>query len=290
MWLLNPLKRSQLSNYEAGIHKKLKSTDCHILELLIKHEGKAVSKEEIMSTVWEGRIVSESSLTQSIAQLRLMLGDSGKEQRVIKTLPRKGYMILPHQVQLVPFKTENKIELESNNESDETSNEIIKITDNKEQEITQELELEVPTLKPPRDENHFLAHLRTSLRNNHMMLILFMFSVFIGISALNIYTYNLAMTHKTVSKKVWHTEQVNETNLHFKKGKRSRIIIAELKKENQSFRSNISDLFISTNPQQIYLSCIYISRKLNERFTLDFTLPLNYPFDQIKGLINEKCH
>lgn len=62
--------------------------------LLLTHEGKYVNKELIMQHIWEGRIVSEGSITQSISQLRLVLDDSGKEQKIIKTKPRERYMLL----------------------------------------------------------------------------------------------------------------------------------------------------------------------------------------------------
>ncbi|WP_257879140.1 winged helix-turn-helix domain-containing protein, partial [Vibrio parahaemolyticus] len=44
--------------------------------------------------VWGERIVSASSITQAIAQIRLALGDNGKEQHYIKTVPKQGYMLV----------------------------------------------------------------------------------------------------------------------------------------------------------------------------------------------------
>ena len=44
-----------------------------------------------MAEVWNGRIVSESALTSRINSARTAIGDSGEEQRLIKTLRGKGF-------------------------------------------------------------------------------------------------------------------------------------------------------------------------------------------------------
>ena len=273
MWLLNPLKRSQLSNYEAGIHKKLKSTDCQILELLIKNEGKAVSKEDIMSSVWEGRIVSESSLTQSIAQLRLMLGDSGKEKRVIKTLPRKGYMILPHLVQLVPLKAVL------------TTTEEFKPSKELHQEDLKSIE--IPSQVTTRKSN--LKAFYSYFSNHKIALYAAISLIVISVTLVNFWTYSVFLKKNTVEKKTWSKTIINNTSVHLKNDPRSSVILAFFEDKKVKIADNISNIFISSNPQQLYLSCIYTSDKLGEDLTLDFTLPIKYPFDQMKGLINEKC-
>lgn len=94
MWTFDPHQREQLYNSKLNIYKRIKSTDCQVLKLLVKHQGELVSKDVLYNNAWEDRVVSDPSLTQAIAQLRLTLGDSGKEQKIIKTLPRKGYMLI----------------------------------------------------------------------------------------------------------------------------------------------------------------------------------------------------
>src|SRR5262249_35428568 len=49
-----------------------------------------VSKDDLLAAVWDGRLVSESTLTTRINAARSAIGDSGEAQRLIKTLPRKG--------------------------------------------------------------------------------------------------------------------------------------------------------------------------------------------------------
>ena len=61
-----------------------------LLTYLICNRDRVVSKDDILGTVWHGRIVSESALTTRINAARSAIGDSGEAQRLIKTLPRKG--------------------------------------------------------------------------------------------------------------------------------------------------------------------------------------------------------
>jgi DNA-binding winged helix-turn-helix (wHTH) protein len=44
--------------------------------------------------VWEGRIVSESTMTSHISAVRKAIGDSGDEQRLIRTIARKGFLFV----------------------------------------------------------------------------------------------------------------------------------------------------------------------------------------------------
>jgi TolB-like protein len=62
-----------------------------ILFYLIRHRERVISKDDLMAAVWDGRIVSESALTTRLNGARKAIGDSGEEQRLIKTLPRKGF-------------------------------------------------------------------------------------------------------------------------------------------------------------------------------------------------------
>src|SRR5207302_221056 len=61
-----------------------------VLQYLIANRLRVVSKDDLIEAVWGGRIVSESALATRINAARIALGDRGDEQRLIKTLPRKG--------------------------------------------------------------------------------------------------------------------------------------------------------------------------------------------------------
>jgi DNA-binding winged helix-turn-helix (wHTH) protein/tetratricopeptide (TPR) repeat protein len=61
-----------------------------LLVHLIRRREHVVSRGELIESIWGGRIVSESALSTRINAVRCAIGDSGTEQRLIKTLPRKG--------------------------------------------------------------------------------------------------------------------------------------------------------------------------------------------------------
>jgi TolB-like protein len=61
-----------------------------LLAHLVRNRERVVSKDDMVATVWDGRTVSESTLTTCINGARCAIGDSGDDQRLIKTLPRKG--------------------------------------------------------------------------------------------------------------------------------------------------------------------------------------------------------
>ncbi len=65
-----------------------------VLELLahlIEHRDNVVTKQQLVESVWNNRIVSDAAVTTRINVLRTLLGDSGRGQRLIKTLPRRGF-------------------------------------------------------------------------------------------------------------------------------------------------------------------------------------------------------
>ena len=62
-----------------------------LLVYLIKNRERVVSKDELLDMVWSGRIVSLSTLGSHISAVRHALEDSGEEQRLIRTVARKGF-------------------------------------------------------------------------------------------------------------------------------------------------------------------------------------------------------
>jgi TolB-like protein len=62
-----------------------------LLLYLVQNREHVVSKDELLDEVWGGRIVSESTLTSHINAARRAIGDSGHEQRLIRTIARKGF-------------------------------------------------------------------------------------------------------------------------------------------------------------------------------------------------------
>ena len=62
-----------------------------LLDYLIRNRERVVTKDDLISAIWNGRIVSDAALTTRLNIARGVIGDTGHEQRLIKTLPRKGF-------------------------------------------------------------------------------------------------------------------------------------------------------------------------------------------------------
>jgi TolB-like protein len=60
------------------------------LEYLIRNRQRVVSKDDLIASIWDGRIVSESALSNRINAARTAIGDNGEDQRLIRTVVRKG--------------------------------------------------------------------------------------------------------------------------------------------------------------------------------------------------------
>jgi TolB-like protein/Flp pilus assembly protein TadD len=61
-----------------------------VLKFLIEARDRVVSRDDLLDAVWYGRIVSEATLSSRLNSARTAIGDNGAEQRLIRTLPRKG--------------------------------------------------------------------------------------------------------------------------------------------------------------------------------------------------------
>jgi DNA-binding winged helix-turn-helix (wHTH) protein len=58
-----------------------------LLLYLIRNRERVVSKDDLIAAIWDGRIISDAALTTRLNVARRVIGDSGEEQRLIKTLP-----------------------------------------------------------------------------------------------------------------------------------------------------------------------------------------------------------
>ena len=62
-----------------------------VLRYLIENRDRLVTKDELNTAIWEGRIVSEAALSTAVKFARQAIGDSGKRQNFIRTVPRRGF-------------------------------------------------------------------------------------------------------------------------------------------------------------------------------------------------------
>src|SRR5271154_815794 len=61
-----------------------------LLVYLVKNRDRVVSKDDLIASVWGGRIVSDSTLTSRINAARNAIGDTGGNKKLIRTIARKG--------------------------------------------------------------------------------------------------------------------------------------------------------------------------------------------------------
>src|SRR5258708_3193499 len=61
-----------------------------LLVCLVQNRDHVVSKKDLIALVWGGRTVSDSTFTSRINAARMALGDSGREQKLLRTIPRTG--------------------------------------------------------------------------------------------------------------------------------------------------------------------------------------------------------
>ena len=90
-FLLDPRDR-QLRRDDAPVELNARYLDA--LTLLVREQGKLVSKDRFLEEVWSGVPVTDEALTQCIRTLRRQLGDKAADPRFIETVPKHGYRFI----------------------------------------------------------------------------------------------------------------------------------------------------------------------------------------------------
>lgn len=84
------LDTTQHSLHRAGAVVRVEPQVFDLLQLLVQNPDRLISRDEIIQTVWQGRIVSDATISARIAAARKAVGDDGKTQAVIRTVARRG--------------------------------------------------------------------------------------------------------------------------------------------------------------------------------------------------------
>jgi predicted ATPase/DNA-binding winged helix-turn-helix (wHTH) protein len=77
---------------------KLRPKVYEALKYLVEHPGRLIGKQELMQAVWPDSFVTDDSLVQCTLELRRALDD--RDQQLIKTVPRRGYLFAAEVTQL----------------------------------------------------------------------------------------------------------------------------------------------------------------------------------------------
>ncbi|AHG19681.1 hypothetical protein Z042_08640 [Chania multitudinisentens RB-25] len=113
-WLID-IPSGTILHLTTGEHKRLGEYQLKLLDVLAREAGRLITKDELTSLVWEGRIIGNNSLPNAIHALRVALEDDGKQQKIIKTIPKKGYLLEPEYCHYVEKEEEDNGEFGSEN-------------------------------------------------------------------------------------------------------------------------------------------------------------------------------
>src|SRR5688572_13239726 len=84
--------RFRISSRDLPIAAEPKVFD--LLVYLIAHRDRVVTREELFKEVWDGREVSDATLSNHVKSARKVLGDSGELQSTIQTVRGRGYQFI----------------------------------------------------------------------------------------------------------------------------------------------------------------------------------------------------
>jgi DNA-binding winged helix-turn-helix (wHTH) protein/TolB-like protein/Tfp pilus assembly protein PilF len=73
---------------------RLEPKAMEVLVYLADRPGRVVTRDELLSAVWAGVVVSDDTLTQAVIKLRRALQDSAKAPAYIETISKRGYRLV----------------------------------------------------------------------------------------------------------------------------------------------------------------------------------------------------
>jgi DNA-binding winged helix-turn-helix (wHTH) protein/Tfp pilus assembly protein PilF len=94
----------QFGNFKLDTNNyRLFENDCEIpvepqifnlIAYLVGNQDKTVTRDELLKHIWKGRIVSDTSINNSVKSARKILGDNGAKQEAIRTVHSRGYQFV----------------------------------------------------------------------------------------------------------------------------------------------------------------------------------------------------
>jgi len=105
----------------------VESKTMQVLVYLLKHNERYITLSELHNNLWEGRIVSDSAVRQTISKLRKLLNDNGDNSKIIRSVVKKGYrFIYPVEINESYIDDEPKLEQHAESYSKPTHYRLIK--------------------------------------------------------------------------------------------------------------------------------------------------------------------
>ncbi|NAZ54648.1 hypothetical protein GL177_14985 [Vibrio toranzoniae] len=260
LWQFAPLDKYQLIHVQTKQVKKLKGPECRVLEVLLAHQGQVVAKHDLLTMAWPGRVVSDASLTQSIAQLRLALGDNGKNQHVIKTVPYQGYLLFDNLIECA--------EPASNDSKPGESTDLV---------LVQE---EVAPGRPVEHRARWLLWCKIMAS-----VLLMLIAAVQTVEAVHRYTFAWDVQLDT-----WKTVNHTNTTFFYQDNHASRKLYQYLSNNSAIATDHqISRLLVSTGVRHYYVACLYTDVHTNMLSAKNLTFALHERFQFIGGTIDDVC-
>lgn len=92
-WRVHPLQ-NRIESLSSGEVRRLEPKVMDVLRSLAARAGQTVSRDELLATVWQGRVVIDGALGRVIRALRAALGDDARQPSYIETVNKRGYRLL----------------------------------------------------------------------------------------------------------------------------------------------------------------------------------------------------
>ncbi|SMX48373.1 alpha/beta fold hydrolase [Maliponia aquimaris] len=83
------LDRRRLTRGGTEVHVEPQVFD--LIAFMAQSDGRVVSKEDLVRVVWNGLAVSDATISARISAARSAIGDSGKAQSLLRTVPKRGF-------------------------------------------------------------------------------------------------------------------------------------------------------------------------------------------------------
>src|SRR5215218_3278457 len=77
-----------------GVPRHLEPQVFAVLAYLVRHRDRMVTRTELLDQIWGSRFVTDSALASRVKAARRAVGDSGRQQAVIRTVHGRGYQFL----------------------------------------------------------------------------------------------------------------------------------------------------------------------------------------------------
>lgn len=92
--------RAELSGAQGPIHVERNTLD--VLIHLVENADRVVTRDELLDAVWDGRIVSDATISTAIKHARKAIGDSGAAQTFIRTIHGRGFRFVGDATTVAP--------------------------------------------------------------------------------------------------------------------------------------------------------------------------------------------